>query len=226
MRVLRGRGSTREADHDVTGEVLAETGHTGEPAIRVWRPHRQLAFGRRDERTEGYETAREIAAEEGFPPVVRRVGGRACAYTGSTVAFVRTVPISDVRSGLADRYEDVAEAVQRACWRLGVPAQRGEPPQSFCPGGHSLSAEGKLVGLGQRVTGDAAMVGGTLLVRDHEAIGAVLSSVYEALGLSLDPDTIGSIDRFGGRTEWQAVRTELERALVGGADMTVERVDK
>lgn len=226
MRVLRGRASTRADDYDVTGEMLAETGQTGDPAVRVWRPHRQLAFGRRDERSEGYETAREIATEHGYPPLVRRVGGRACAYTGTTVAFVRTVPIADVRSGLDDRYDEVTEAVQRACWRLGVPAQRGEPPQSFCPGGHSLSAEGKLVGLGQRVTGDAAMVAGTLLVSDHEAIGAVLSPVYEALGIDLDPDAIGSIARFGGRTEWRAVRTELERALVGEADMTVEQVDK
>lgn len=226
MRVLRGRASTREGDYGVTGELLAETGRTGDAGVRVWRPHRQLAFGRRDERAAGYETAREIAAEHGYPPLVRRVGGRACAYTGSTVAFARTVPIGDVRSGLDDRYDKVTEAVQRACWRLGVPAQRGEPPESFCPGGHSLSAEGKLVGLGQRVTGDAAMVAGTLIVTDHEAIGAVLKPVYDALGLALDPDSIGSIDRFGGRTEWKAVRTELERALVGEDEMRVEQVNE
>lgn len=226
MRVLRGRASTREGDYAVTGELLAETGRTGEPGVRVWRPHRQLAFGRRDERAEGYQNAREIAAEHGYPPLVRRVGGRACAYTGSTVAFVRTVPITDVRSGLDERYDEVTEAVQRACWRLGVPAQRGEPPESFCPGSYSLSAEGKLVGLGQRVTGDAAMVAGTLIVTDHEAIGAVLAPVYEALDLALDPDSIGSIGRFGGRSEWRAVRTELERALVGDHEMVVEEVDK
>jgi octanoyl-[GcvH]:protein N-octanoyltransferase len=226
MRVLRGRARTRETDADVTGDLMDRTGETGEPGVRVWRPHRQVAFGRRDERADGFGAARDVAEEAGYPAVVRRVGGRACAYTGATVAFVRTEPVTDVRSGLDERYDEVAAAVQRACWRLGVSAQRGEPEGSFCPGGHSLSAEGKIVGLGQRVTGETAMVAGTMLVTDHDAVAGVLEPVYEALGLSLNPDTVGSLARAGGRTEWEAVRTELERALVGDETPTVETVDK
>lgn len=226
MRVLRGRAGTRETDAEVTGDLLDRTSETGEPGVRVWRPHRQVAFGRRDERAAGYPNARAAAEDAGYPAVIRRVGGRACAYTGATVAFVRTEPVSDIRSGLDDRYEAVTDAVQRACWRLGVAAQRGEPDGAFCPGGHSLSADGKIVGLGQRVTGEAAMVAGTMLVTDHEAVAAVLEPVYDALGLSLDPNAVGSLARAGGRTEWEAVQSELERALVGEETPTVEEVDK
>lgn len=226
MRVLRGRARTREADADVTGDLMERTADTGEPGVRVWRPHRQVAFGRRDEQADGFGAAREAAEDAGYPAVVRRVGGRACAYTGATVAFVRTEPVSDIRSGLEERYEAVTGAVQRACWRLGVAAQRGEPDGAFCPGCHSLSAEGKIVGLGQRVTGEVAMVAGTMLVTDHEAVTRVLEPVYEALGLALNPNAVGSLAKAGGRTEWDAVRTELERALVGDATPTVEEVDK
>ncbi|MFB6112095.1 MAG: biotin/lipoate A/B protein ligase family protein [Halobacteriaceae archaeon] len=224
MRVLRGRAETREADGAVTGELLETAAETEEVGLRVWRPHRQLAFGRRDTRRNGYERARLAAEERGFPPIVRRVGGRACAYTGRTVAFVRAEPVADARSGLTERYEAVSEAVQRACWRLGVPAQRGEPPNAFCPGGHSLSADGKLVGIAQRVTGGAAMVAGTLIVEDHEAIGGVLEPVYDALDLDLDPATVSSLSKAGGRTEWPTIRATLEDALVGEATPRVEQV--
>jgi octanoyl-[GcvH]:protein N-octanoyltransferase len=226
MRVLRGRADTRAADDTQTGALLEHTADTGERAVRVWRPRRQLAFGRRDRRAAGYETACEAAAAHGYPPIVRRVGGRACAYTGETVAFLRTEPVTDVRQGLDDRYEAVTEAVQRACWRLGAPVQRGEPEGAFCPGGHALSAEGKIVGLGQRVTGDAAIVAGTLLVSDHEAIASVLGPVYAALEVPFRPPAVGSLARCGARTDWSAVREELETALVGDEAPTVEHIDK
>ncbi|MFB6105146.1 MAG: biotin/lipoate A/B protein ligase family protein [Halobacteriaceae archaeon] len=226
MRLLRGRAATRSADDAVTGRCLERTADTGERVVRVWRPHKQVVFGRRDTRSDGYDTAREVAEERGYPAVVRRTGGRAAAYTGSTVAFLRTEPIVDVRQGLADRYAAVTTMIQRALWRLGVPAQQGEPDRSFCPGSHSLSAQGKLVGIAQRVTNDAAMVAGTLIVDDHEALGAILDPVYEALGVPFDPDTVGSLARAGGRTEWTAVRLELEGALLSGVEPTVERVDR
>lgn len=226
MRVLRGRAETPAADAAVTGDLLEAAGTEGDgtAAVRVWRPHRQLAFGRRDTRRDGYDRAREAATERGFEPVVRRVGGRAVAYTGETVAFLRVTPVEDDRTGLEARYEAVTTAVQRACWRLGAPVQRGEPPDAFCPGGHSLSADGKLVGIAQRVTGGAALVAGTLLRVDHEAVAEVLEAVYGALEVPLDTDAVGSLARAGGRTGWPAVRTALERALVGDRSAAVEQV--
>lgn len=226
MRVLRGRAGTRADDDARTGDLLEHTAETGDRAVRVWRPHRQLAFGRRDRRAPEYDMACEVAAAHGYPPIVRRVGGRACAYTGETVAFLRTEPVTDIRQGLDERYEAVTEAIQRACWRLGAPVQRGEPEGAFCPGGHALSAEGKLVGLGQRVTGEAAIVAGTLLVSDHEAIASVLGPVYDALDLPFRPTAVGSLARCGARTEWETVREELETALLGGVEATVEYIDK
>lgn len=225
MRVVRGRGADPESDAQVTAGLLERTKATGEPGLRVWRPHRQVTFGRRDARSDGYQRAREIAAEHGFPAIERQVGGRAVAYSGTTIAFGLARPVADIRRGIEARYEATTMAVQRALWRLGVPVQRGEPSASFCPGNHALQWRGKLAGFAQRVQQGAAIVGGIVIVRDHEAIAGVLEPVYEALEVPFDPDTVGSIERAGGTDDPDAVRTGIEEALIGDDETTVESVD-
>ena len=225
MRVLQGRGADPETDAQVTADLLAHTTASGEPGLRVWFPHRQVTFGRRDARSDGYQQAREIAVEHGFPPIERQVGGRAVAYSGTTVAFGLARPVADIRRGIEERYEATTMAVQRALWRLGVPVQRGEPPASFCPGNHALQWRGKLAGFAQRVQQGAAIVGGIVIVRDHEAIAGVLEPVYEALDVPFDPDTVGSVERAGGTDDPEAVRAGIEAALIGDDATTVEAVD-
>lgn len=224
MRVLRGRGSDPESDAQVTADLLERTKSTGEPGLRVWFPHRQVTFGRRDARAAGYQRAREIAAEHGFPPIERQVGGRAVAYSGTTIAFGLARPVADIRRGIEERYEATTMAVQRALWRLGVPVQRGEPPESFCPGNHALQWRGKLAGFAQRVQQGAAIVGGIVIVRDHEAIADVLEPVYGALDVPFDPETVGSIERGGGTDDPETVREGIEEALIDD-EATVEAVD-
>jgi lipoate-protein ligase A len=224
MRVLRGRAGAIDADREASMAMLDEVGATGEPAVRVWRPHRQVAFGRRDAREDGYDRARAAAREHGFPPVERDVGGRAVAYTGTTVAFARAEPIGDIREGLDERYERATGDVARALARLGVDATRGEPPDSFCPGTHSLQATGKLAGIAQRVRQDAAVVAGVLVVADHDAIAAVLDDVYGALGVPFDPESGGSGARGGCDADPDAVVRTVEAELVGTATTTVEQV--
>jgi len=222
MRVLRGRAATVEADRERTGAMLARTGATGEPAVRVWTPHRQVAFGRRDAAESGYDRARAVARERGFEPVERRVGGRAVAHTGSTLAFARAVPVADARAGLSERYESTAERVRRALSAVGVETTTGEPPASFCPGSHSLRADGKLVGIAQRVRTDAALVAGCVVIADREALASVLAPVYDALGRPFDPESVGSVAAAGGPAEPERVRKAVERELID-ADATVCR---
>jgi lipoate-protein ligase A len=213
-----------EADRAVTDALREDAAETGEAIVRAWRPHRQLAFGRRDARTDGYERARRAADEHGYPAYERDVGGRAVAYTGNTVAFVRLEPIEDVRQGLDARYDATLAAVRRGLEAVGVAAERGEPPDAFCPGRHSLSADGKLVGLAQRVSAGVAQVAGVVVVRDHGPIADVLTGVYDALGVPFDPDSVGSVARAGGDGDPTAVARAIESALVGDRDATVERL--
>jgi len=231
MRVYRDRAETIDADRAVSERVVDRVAADREAALRVWRPHRQVAFGRRDARAERYDEARAVAEEHGFPVVEREVGGRAVAYTGSTVAFTRVVPVEDPRSGVQERYEGATTDLLDALDSLGVDAREGEPADSFCPGAHSVQADcggrvRKLAGLAQRVRADAAVVAGVLVVRDHGEIASVLDPVYEALAVPFDPETVGSVGRAGGEADPDAVVEAVERALVEGepAPASIERV--
>ncbi|MFB6155116.1 MAG: biotin/lipoate A/B protein ligase family protein [Haloferacaceae archaeon] len=214
MRVLRGRAATVEGDRAVVAEMLERTAETGEPAVRAWRPHRHLAFGRRDAVSDGYERASRVAERLGYRPVQRSVGGRAVAYTGRTVSFGATVPVADQRVGLDARYEWATDALAGALRSLGVDAEDGEPPDSFCPGQHSLQRRGKLAGVAQRIQRGAALVAGVVLPDDHAQVAAVLEPVYEALAVPFDPASVGSVAKAGGDGDPDTVARAVEEAFV------------
>ncbi|MFB6142877.1 MAG: biotin/lipoate A/B protein ligase family protein [Halorientalis sp.] len=226
MRVVRGRGDDAEADRAVTDRLTEWVGRTGEPAVRVWRPHRQVAFGPQDRSAEGYEAAVAAARERDYAVQERRVGGRPVAYTGDTIAFARIEPVGDEREAIDERYAAVRVDLRDALAELGVDAANGEPDDAFCPGGYALQAAGgKLVGIAQRVTGDAALVAGILVVDGHDALADVLEPVYDALDVPFDPDAVGSIERAGGEVDPVAIILRVEDALVGDTLGRVEWVD-
>jgi lipoate-protein ligase A len=222
--VVRGRRATPAADRAVNRRLLeiAADGHT---AVRAVTPHRQVAFGRRDTRAEGYGRARRAARERGFPPTERDVGGRAVAYTGNTVAFLRATPVDDRSAIDIDaRYDRVTATVREALAGVGADLDGGEPPDSFCPGSHSLqSTAGKVVGIAQRVRREAATTAGIVVVRDHAPVASVLGPVYDALSVPFDPTTVGSVARAGGPTDPGAVARAVESGLAG--DRRVELRD-
>lgn len=223
MRVIRGRGATVHRDREITNELTSDVAENDDPFLRVWQPHRQVVFGRRDSNHPEYHRARAIAEEHGFTPVERAVGGHAVCYTGTTVSFVRATPVDDPRSGIPQRYDRTIEQVDSALDRLGVAATRGEPDGSFCPGTHSLSLEGKIVGIAQRVRKNVAIVGGIVVVHDHRKIADVLAPIYDMLDISFERNTTGSIARAGGETDAQRVISVLEESLSSG-EQTVEQV--
>lgn len=232
MRVVRGRASTREADRRRTADLLERTADTGEAAVRVWTPHRQIAFGRRDVRSDGFEEASRIARSYGFPPVERRVGGRAVAYTGRTVAFAVAIPIADMRSGMTHRYRVVSEAIMDALDVLGADVKEGEPDGSYCPGSHSIRAVdgGKVGGIAQRVQRDASLVAGCLTVvrSDVDELVEVLEPLYDALEVPFERDSVGCVFGVGGPDDLGRVTQALESALAAGpwtdGSTTVESV--
>jgi lipoate-protein ligase A len=234
--VYRGRAPTVEADLTATAAALDRAGETARPCVRVWSPARQVAFGRRDRGSDGYEAAVETAEARGFPAVERSVGGRAVAYTGTTVAFAHAVPLPEDgsrRTGIDLRYDDALDALLGALMSVGVDATPGEPPGSYCPGSHSVQAPtaglgggvGKLAGVAQRVRQDAALVAGVVVVSDRPAIANVLAPVYDTLGVPFDRSTVGGVVAAGGPSDPTAVARALEDALVGDRDRRVSEVD-
>ena len=223
MRIVRGGRERPEADRELTAELVSTVAERGERLLRVWQPPRQVAFGRRDTTRDGYDRARERLRAASIPFVERSVGGHAVYFSGTTLSFVRATPVGDARSSITERYEAATADVRAALDRLGVDATAGEPDSAFCPGTHSLSADGKIVGLAQRLRRDRAVVSGIVVVRDYEEIGSVLGPVYDALDLPFDRSATGSLARAGGVADPDAVCRALETALADG-DPTVERV--
>lgn len=215
--ILRDPAATVSADRARTEAFVEEVREIGEPGIRVWRPPAHVAFGRRDANRDGYDRAREIASERGYPVVERSVGGHAVVFTGTTVAFGLVEPIADARSGITERYDRLTGLVQEALSALGVDSERGEPEGAFCPGSHSLSAEGKLVGLAQRVHSDIAVTSGVLVVREREAVADVLAPVYEALEVPFRREAVGSLARAGGEASPELVVETLIEHLSDAA---------
>lgn len=226
MRVIRGRASDAETDRQMTAEMLAATADTGVPAIRVWTPHRQVAFGRRDRHAEDYDAATAAAETRGYLAIERSVGGRAVAYTGeTTLAFATAVPVDDMRQGLDRRYEEATQTVLRALRDVGVVARRGEPERSFCPGAHSVQSSGKIAGIAQRVTRGSALVSGCVLVAERDELVDVLEPVYAALDVPFDPESVGTVADAGGPDDPEEVARAVERAFVGEREMEIEYLD-
>jgi len=213
MEIRRGRAATPEADQGATEAIVTAAASEREPLARVWQPHRQVAFGRRDARSDGYELAMEAAEQHGFPATSRDVGGRAVAFAGETVAFVHAIPVENGRETIQQRYDDATALLRDVLIDLGVDAQPGEPPNSFCPGSHSLQAEGKIAGLAQRVRTDVAVVAGVVLTNDHDAVAAVLEPVYDRLGVAFDPKSVGSVAAAGGPDDPAVVTDAIAEAL-------------
>ena len=169
----------------------------GEPqeSLRLYRPGPVVSFGPQDVRAPGFERALHAAHASGFGAVLRLGGGRAAVFHEDTLAFAWTSPDAEARAHIQERYRETADIIRAALTSLGVDARIGEVPGEYCPGAYSVNAHGrtKLMGVGQRVAGKAAHVGGVVVVDGADRARDVLVPVYEALGLDWDPSTTGSV---------------------------------
>jgi octanoyl-[GcvH]:protein N-octanoyltransferase len=101
----------------------------------------------------------------------------------------------DALPGVQDRFGDRGERLARALRTLGVDARVGEVPREYCAGRHSVNARGavKLAGTAQRVVRGGWLFGAVITVSGADRLRAVLSDVYAALAIDLDPATVGSV---------------------------------
>lgn len=222
MYVFRGRADTPEQDREYSRRLRELAGQRGTAHLRVWSPPQHVAFGRRDSAHSNYGRARAHVDARAVPTVERTTGGHAVYFTGQTVSLVLATPVDNARSGITDRYEQTTDQFRRALADLGVATHEGEPDGAFCPGTHSLSAEGKIVGLAQRVRREVAVVAGIVVVRDNDAIAKMLGPVYDALDIPLEPDATGSLARAGGVADPTEVARTIESAFAED-NSTIER---
>ncbi|MFJ2352022.1 biotin/lipoate A/B protein ligase family protein [Glutamicibacter sp. NPDC087673] len=186
------------------GVQLLRSVQSGESGalLRLYRPDPTLAFGQRDVRLEGYEAARDVAQQQGFAPLVRKAGGRAAAYHRGTLIVDHIEPEAEAVMRQQNRFEVFARVYANAFQRLGVNAQVGPIPGEYCPGDHSVRGfpDGKsprnypvkLVGTAQRVVSGAWLFSSVFVVEDSAPLRQVLDGVYQAMGIPMDPTTVGA----------------------------------
>jgi lipoate-protein ligase A len=194
------------------------------PTIRIHRPGREVAFGRQDIASPGYERAAEAARAEGFAAVERLAGGRAAVFTEGTIAIARAYGDPQPPKRTYARFEEMAELITAALRELGVDARVGEVPGEYCPGAYSVNARArtKLSGIGQRMIRGGAHMGGVVVASGGDEIARVLVPVYRALELDWDPATSGSVTEELGR---DVDPGEVEEALIAELAKTYELVD-
>lgn len=194
------------------------------PTIRIHRPGDEVAFGRQDLASPGYERAAAAARAAGFAAVERLAGGRAAVFHSGTIAIARAYSDPQPPKRTYARFEEMADLIAGALRGLGVEARVGEVPGEYCPGAYSVNARGatKLAGIGQRMIRGGAHLGGVVVASGGGEIARVLDPVYEALELDWDPATSGSVSDELGR---EVDPGELEEALIAELARSYELVD-
>jgi lipoate-protein ligase A len=194
------------------------------PTVRIHRPGNEVAFGRQDIASPGYEAAAEAARSAGFAAVERLAGGRAAVFHQGTIAMARAYSDPHPPKRTYARFEEMADLIADALRGLGVDARVGEIPGEYCPGAYSINARGetKLAGIGQRMIRGGAHMGGVLVASGGREVARVLEPVYRALELDWDPATSGSVaDELGRNVD----PGEVEEALIAELARRYELVD-
>jgi octanoyl-[GcvH]:protein N-octanoyltransferase len=194
------------------------------PTVRIHRPGNQVAFGRQDIASPGYEAAAEAARAAGFAAVERLAGGRAAVFHHGTIAIARAYADPQPPKRTYARFEEMADLIANALRGLGVDALVGEVPGEYCPGAYSVNARGatKLAGIGQRMIRGGAHMGGVVVASGGDEIARVLEPVYRALELDWDPATSGSVSDEVGR---DVDPGEAEEALIVELGKRYELID-
>ena len=196
-------------------------------SLRLHRPASIVAFVPKDRLAPGLADAVGAAAADGFSSVHRLAGGRAAVFHEETIAFSWAIPSENARTGITERFDEVAAIMVEAFRSLGVDARVGEVPGEYCPGAHSVNARGarKVMGVGQRIVRRAAHVGGVVVVGGSKRIRDVLVPVYAALGLAWDPDTVGSLEDEVPGVTWDEAEGAVIDALSVRFDLRPATVD-
>lgn len=227
--LMRDAFSDRPEMGPALSRVLLDQVATGErpPTVRLSRPGRVVAFGRRDTRSPGYARAVASARDTGFAAMERLTGGRAAAYSEGTLSLTLTTPDPHPGQRTSERFEAAGDLIRAALAGLGVDARVGEVPGEYCPGAFSVNAGGeiKLAGIGQRMIRGAAHVGFVIVVQGSDLIREVLEPAYAALELEWRPETVGAVEDAVPDTGLGAVEEAILGQLSRSTELRPTRLD-
>lgn len=185
---------------DSAMQTVRAVGRGEQPStLRLYRPAPTVAFGRRDELNPHFPAARQACLDQGFEPLVRTVGGHAAAYHRGCLVVDHFQYAPDAVSGNHERYGIFGSMFAEALESVGIQAGVGELPGEYCPGEYSVWGQipggqrVKIIGTAQRVVSGAWWFSSGIVVDNPKPLRTVTEDVYRALGLPLDPVTVGAL---------------------------------
>lgn len=173
---------------------------TTAPLYRVWTNRRCLVVTKREQRLDGYEAAAAGSAARGWPVVLRDSGGTVVPHLPTTVLLTLILPRRAAPEPRAEAvFELLCAPVIEALATLGVPADYGAVPRSFCDGRFNLVVDGrKIAGMAQRwrggLPGHAVHIGFVLahlalyVAADMAAATSAVNTFLEEAGRPADFD--------------------------------------
>ena len=174
--------------------LRAVSAHDMPETFEVGLSSRVLAFGKHDTSSPGFARSVEVADEHGFEPTVRIAGGRAAVFHETTIRFGWTRLVEDPASTMHEGFRALSGVVVDTLGDFGIHAEIGEIPGEYCPGQYSVHiGNKKVMGVGQRLTRNAAHVGGVIVLSNSEVINEVLIPIYELLDIPMAPEATGSV---------------------------------
>lgn len=139
-----------QRDSNLLKEVAA--GKRGATA-RLWENPQCLVVTRKETRFPEFTRASQALAEEGWPVIIRDSGGTTVPHHPGILNFSLIFPqLSAEPFDLDTIYMALCEPLRLALAKLGLNAEYGETPGSYCDGRYNLNVEGlKVTGTAQRL---------------------------------------------------------------------------
>lgn len=202
----------------VIAEAVAQSVGAGEapPTVVIRRQAPYALLGPKDRRLPRLQAGVDVLRRAGLPVYERIAGGTVVILDEGCLSFAVSEPCRDF-TAVHRNFDRLTEGVRRGLRRLGVEAEFGEAPGSFCPGPYDLLAGGrKIAGIAQAMRRGFAMVSGMLIVsQDPVYVTNLLNEFYAAAGGTPDlvPDHVVTLSDLVGR---RLGLDEVEDALKAG----------
>jgi octanoyl-[GcvH]:protein N-octanoyltransferase len=210
MHILKECPSDPQAGLAREDELLNKVGGLDIPAVlRVWINKPCLVIGK------GF--ARRIplcpADIDGIPVLVRSSGGEVVAHHLGVLNITLTAAKQVWQASIEDAYNRFSQTVQKVLQEFNIPAKVGQVADSYCPGNHDISLEGKkIMGISQRRTADGILVHGALNFSvPTQWLQEKLRLFYLSAGMVWEAKK----DRIGSLIEWKSpeVLSQISEAI-------------
>lgn len=140
-RVELNGGSAIARDAALLEESFAAP--NGSALLRIWDNRKCVVASRRLAHRPGFEAACAHSTAAGWPVFVRPSGGTAVVHRPGIVNISLAYSENQSRPGMAAAYDRLAVVICGALLSMGVDADMGAVPSSFCDGNHNIRWRGR-----------------------------------------------------------------------------------